>query len=41
MAKLDFKLIHERAKKIYKKGEEKYSEAVKRASAELKKEGKM
>ena len=34
-------LISARAKKIYKKGTEKWSNAIKRASAELKKEGKI
>jgi hypothetical protein len=34
-------LISERAKKIYKKGKEKWSEAISRASKELKKEGKI
>lgn len=41
MAKETIKLIAARAKKIYKKGEEKWCEAIKRASAELKKEGKI
>lgn len=36
------KLIQERAKKIYKgKEKEKYSDAIKRATKELKKEGKL
>jgi hypothetical protein len=34
-------LISERAKKIYKKGSEKWSEAISRATKELKKEGKI
>lgn len=34
-------LISARAKKIYKKGTEKWSNAIKRASVELKKEGKI
>lgn len=43
MAKSNGKLalITERAKKIWKKGTEKWSSAIKRASAELKKEGKI
>jgi hypothetical protein len=34
-------LISERAKKIYKKGSEKWSDAISRATKELKKEGKI
>jgi hypothetical protein len=34
-------LISARAKKIYKKGTEKWSNAISRATKELKKEGKM
>ena len=34
-------LISERAKKIYKKGSEKWSSAISRATKELKKEGKI
>jgi hypothetical protein len=34
-------LISERAKKIYKKGSEKWSNAISRATKELKKEGKI
>jgi hypothetical protein len=35
-----FSLISERAKKIWKKGSEKWTDAISRASKELKKEGK-
>lgn len=43
MAKSNSKLalITERAKKIWKKGSQKWSDAIKKASAELKKEGKI
>jgi hypothetical protein len=34
-------LISARAKKIYKKGTEKWTDAISRASKELKKEGKL
>jgi hypothetical protein len=34
-------LISARAKKIYKKGAEKWTDAISRASKELKKEGKL
>lgn len=34
-------LISARAKKIYKKGSEKWSDAISRATKELKKEGKI
>jgi hypothetical protein len=34
-------LISARAKKIYKKGTEKWSDAISRATKELKKEGKI
>lgn len=40
MPKLDFKKIHERAKKIHKKGYEKYCDAVKRAYNQLEMEKK-
>jgi hypothetical protein len=42
MAKLNkITLISARAKKIYKKGTEKWTDAISRASKELKKEGKL
>lgn len=37
MAKIDFKRLHEVAKSIYKKGKEKYSDAVKRAHEQIEK----
>lgn len=40
-AQKSISLIAERAKKIYKKGSEKWTDAIKRASNELKKEGKI
>jgi hypothetical protein len=39
-AKSTISLISERAKKIWKKGSEKWTDAISRASKELKKEGK-
>lgn len=41
MTKTDFKEVHKRAKEIYKKGSEKYCDAVGRAFKELKKEEKI
>ena len=41
MANNKIALISARAKKIYKKGTEKWSNAISRATKELKKEGKI
>ena len=40
-AKNKIKEISARAKKIYKKGKEKWTDAISRATKELKKEGKI